>query len=162
MIVAPFIKHAKDALLGAMILGAVFFAGEYLYERFSPNHWWVEYKGTSSTGRLIEGEIDMMSFSAYPRGGRVTWTDRLFCDLPPGEGFRLFSSFVDTASVKPDLDFSETPWLYKGATPREGSTCYMDSNILIKTPLGLSHEDNSISNTFIIGGQDATNTTTNQ
>ena len=147
------VSHAiRNSLMGMAILGAAFFAGEYLYERFSPNHWWVEYQSTSSTGRLVEGEIDMESRSVYPRGGRVVWTDRLFCDVPPGEGFRLFSSFVDTATLGVDTSFEPTPWNYKGAIPSEGTICYMESNIRIKTPLGLSHDDNSISNTFPIGG----------
>lgn len=143
---------AKNSVIGALILGIAFGGLQLAYERFTPDHWWVEYSAVSSTGRIIEGGLDMTSDSVFPRGGTVIWTDRLFCDVPPGEGFRFFSSFFDTAVLQPDTDFATSPWVYRGALPSEGIDCYMESTIVLKTFFNMPHQEFVTSNTFTIGG----------
>lgn len=142
-------KAIKNALLGAVMLGALMLALQYAYERFTPSNFWVYYDSTSSTGRLIDGKLDMLSVSGYPRASTIIWSDQLFCDIPPGEGYRLYSSYIDSAYKQP-APLKESSWVYQGSAPPVGTTCYMVSGIKSETILGGEHYVTSQSNTFTV------------
>ena len=139
--ITQILNALSGALVGVLFILVVDLSVQYL----SPSSWWINYKGLHSEGYIIEGGLEMMSTTGYPRGGDITFIDTLWC-----ESSGLYSLEKTELKNFPQTKVTTQKWLYKGELPPEGTECELRTNLTVETPFGFKKLYNVISNIFNI------------
>ena len=117
-----------------------------------PATYWFKYEKVEPSKEVFaEGEqLFFRSYADFRRGGHVRWNDVLRCDT--GHGFGFFSFYNSEANMSPNGGVPEnpTPWPFRASTPVPPAECYLESNVTLDLPFGITKTQKIIGPTFEI------------
>lgn len=137
-------------LLGwyVLITGALV-ASQYLYYYVTPINTWVEYhKVEPYTSEIsINEDLVFVSYATGQGGFPVSWSDVLKCDFNDDLGFTFYSVYnSNTDTFLPSN--SGKPWVYQADVPTVPATCFLEANVTLHLPFGITKEQHILTDTF--------------
>ena len=137
-------KYIINIFINGSILFAMWLGIEYSFFRVAPITLWVEYENIRPAKLEFEigEEMRFISNVKIRFSPHIHWNDVLMCEDPKTQIFVRIDEF-ESSSIKAENRLPETDvyWQWNGKLPKSPTTCYLNSQIQLHLPFGITKDD---------------------